>query len=75
MAADLHNKLRALGHIHAIVVIHNDVHSNRLNPATYTILKMVGEKFAAAGDGGAVWNHVVCIHIYISIHRYLYLYL
>jgi len=22
MAADLHNKLRALGHIHAIVVIH-----------------------------------------------------
>uniref|UniRef100_A0A7S3U2M3 G domain-containing protein n=1 Tax=Strombidinopsis acuminata TaxID=141414 RepID=A0A7S3U2M3_9SPIT len=59
MAADLHNKLRALGHIHAILVIHNDVHSNRLNPATYTILKMIGEKFAATGDGHSVWHHVI----------------
>ena len=46
MAADLHNKMKALGHIHAILVLHNDVHSNRLNPATYTVLKMIGEKFA-----------------------------
>ena len=48
MAADLHNKMKALGHIHAILVLHNDVHSNRLNPATYTVLKMIGEKFAKA---------------------------
>ena len=45
--------------VNAILVLHNDVHSNRLNPATYTILKMVAEKFAAAGDGGDVWKHVV----------------
>ena len=24
------------------------MHSNRLNPATYTVLKMIGEKFAKA---------------------------
>ena len=40
-------------------MIHNDVHSNRLNPATYTILKMIGEKFAATGDGHSVWHHVI----------------
>ena len=31
-----------------IVVIHNDVTSNRLNPATQTVLKMIGEKFEKA---------------------------
>ena len=34
LAADLHNKLKALRHVHAIVVLHNDILSNRLNPAT-----------------------------------------
>jgi len=57
IAADLHSKLKALGHVHAILVLHNDVISNRLNPATYQILKMIDEKFAKAG--GSVWNHVV----------------
>ena len=58
LAADLHNKLKALGTINAILVLHNDVHSNRMNPATFTILKMISEKFASAGS--SVWNHV-CI--------------
>ena len=40
MAADLHNKLKALGSVHALLVLHNDVLSNRLNPATYQILKV-----------------------------------
>jgi len=57
IAADLHNKLKALGHVHAILVLHNDVVSNRLNPATYQILKMVDEKFSKAGR--SVWDHVV----------------
>jgi len=57
LAADLHNKLKALGHVHAILVLHNDVLSNRLNPATYQILKMVDEKFKKAGT--SVWEHVV----------------
>ena len=57
MAADLHNKLKALGHVNTILVLHNDVISNRLNPATYQILKMVDEKFKKAG--GSVWKHVV----------------
>ena len=39
IAADLHQKLKALGYVHAILVLHNDVISNRLNPATYQILK------------------------------------
>jgi len=57
IAADLHNKLKAFGTIHAILVLHNDPVSNRLNPATYQILKMVDEKFAKAGT--SVWKHVV----------------
>ena len=57
IAADLHNKLKAFGTIHTILVLHNDVISNRLNPATYQILKMVDEKFAKAGT--SVWKHVV----------------
>lgn len=59
IAADLHNKLKALGTIHAILVLHNDVLSNRLNPATYTILKMIGEKFAKVESGSKVWEHVI----------------
>jgi len=57
LAADLHNKLRALGSVNAILVLHNDVVSNRLNPATYTVLKMIEEKFAKTG--GSVWKHVI----------------
>jgi len=57
LAADLHNKLKALGHVHAILVLHNDVLSNRLNPATYQILKMVDEKFQKSGT--SVWEHVI----------------
>jgi len=57
LAADLHNKLKALNYVNVILVLHNDVTSNRLNPATYTILKMVDEKFAKSGH--SVWEHVV----------------
>jgi len=57
IAADLHNKLKALGTVHTILVLHNDVISNRLNPATYQILKMVDEKFKKANT--SVWEHVV----------------
>ena len=57
IAADLHNKLKALGEVHTILVLHNDVVSNRLNPATYQILKMVEEKFQKASS--SVWEHVV----------------
>mmetsp|Transcript_9812 Transcript_9812/g.32200 ORF Transcript_9812/g.32200 Transcript_9812/m.32200 type:complete len:458 (-) Transcript_9812:399-1772(-) len=68
IAADLHNKLRAIKKVNAILVLHNDVHSNRLNPATYTILKMVAEKFAAAGDGGDVWKHVILAYAKCNSH-------
>lgn len=57
LAADLHDKLKALGHVHAILVLHNDVIGNKLNPATYALLKMVDEKFQRAGQ--SVWEHVV----------------
>lgn len=53
-AADLHNKLQALGSVNVILVLHSHVSSNRLNPATYMLLRMVQEKF-----GSSVWEHVV----------------
>jgi len=67
IAADLHNKLKALGHIHALLVLHNDVASNRLNPATYQVLKMVDEKFAKAGQ--SVWEHVVIGYSKCNAHE------
>lgn len=57
LAADLHNKLKALGHVNSILVLHNDVYSNRLNPATMEILKLVDEKFAK--NARSVWDHVI----------------
>jgi len=57
LAADMHNKLKALGHIHLIVILHNDVAANRLNPATYMVLRMLDEIFAEAKE--PVWDHVV----------------
>jgi len=59
LATDLHNKLKAFGHVHAILVLHNDVYSNRLNPATYQVLKLVDEKFKQASETSSVWNHVI----------------
>ena len=41
LAADLHNKLKAMERVDAIIVIHNDPISNRLNPATFTILQVL----------------------------------
>jgi len=57
LAADLHNKLKAIGHVHAVLVLHNDVMSNRLNPATYTMLKVIDEKFKQCGK--SVWDNVI----------------
>ena len=47
LAADLHNKLKALRHVHAIVVLHNDILSNRLNPATCAARAILGAQFSA----------------------------
>jgi len=67
LAADLHNKLKALGHVHAILILHNDVVGNKLNPATYEILKMVHEKFAKAGH--SVWDHVIIGYSKCNAHE------
>merc|ERR1719291_1571536 len=67
LAADLHNKIKEAGHIHAILVLHNAVVSNRLNPATYTVLKMAGEKFAKSG--GDVWKHVIVGYSKCNCHE------
>jgi GTP-binding protein EngB required for normal cell division len=56
-AADLYDKLKALGRVNLILVIHNDVQANRLDPATYEVLKKVNEMFAKVE--GNVWDHVV----------------
>lgn len=60
LAVDLHDKLKAIGHVHAIVVMHNDVLSNRLNPATYKILKMIDQKFAQSDQ--TVWNNTTIVY-------------
>ena len=62
-AADLHNKLKAIGTISTILVLHNQVASNRLNPATYLILKMIDEKF-----GPSVWKNVVVAYSQCNHH-------
>uniref|UniRef100_A0A7S3FDX9 G domain-containing protein n=1 Tax=Haptolina ericina TaxID=156174 RepID=A0A7S3FDX9_9EUKA len=67
LAADLHTKLKALGSVHAIVILHNDVVSNRLNPATQTVLKMVGDKFAKADS--SVWANVVVAYSKCNEHE------
>ena len=48
LAADLHNKLKALRHVHAIVVLHNDILSNRLNPATCAARAILGARNSSA---------------------------
>lgn len=62
-AADLHHKLKAMGKVHAILVLHNQVTSNRLNPATYAILQMIDEKF-----GPEVWRNVIVAYSQCNQH-------
>jgi len=67
LAADLHNKLKAMGHVDCILVLHNDVVANRLNPATYTILQMIDEKFAKTEQ--SVWENVVVAYSKCNAHE------
>lgn len=62
-AADLHNKLKAMESLNTILVLHNQVSSNRLNPATYAILQMVNEKF-----GPTIWKNVVVAYSQCNNH-------
>lgn len=62
-AADLHNKLKAMESLSTILVLHNQVSSNRLNPATYAILQMVNEKF-----GPTIWQNVVVAYSQCNNH-------
>lgn len=62
-AADLHNKLKAMESLTTILVLHNQVSSNRLNPATYAILQMVNEKF-----GPSIWKNVVVAYSQCNNH-------
>jgi energy-coupling factor transporter ATP-binding protein EcfA2 len=55
ISVDLHNKLKAIGYIDAILVLHNDVHSNRLNPLTKLLLKMLVEQF----NNIDIWNNII----------------
>lgn len=57
LVTDIHNKIKAIKTINTILVIHNDVWSNRINPITYTILKMIETKFYQADK--SIWNNVI----------------
>jgi predicted GTPase len=56
-AGDLYEKLKQMKHVNCILVLHNDVNSNRLNPATYEVLEKIDQMFAESD--GNVWNHVI----------------
>jgi len=64
-AADLHNKLKSMGHINTILICHDNVTSNRLNPATYAILQMIDEKFA----GQPIWENVIVAYTKCNAHE------
>lgn len=68
LAADFHDKLKAIGRINCLLVLHNDVISNRLNSATFAMLQMIQEKFSNMGDCGVdagnavdkpIWDNVI----------------
>ena len=59
-AGDLYNKLKCMGYINTIVVIHNDIYSNRLNPATYEILEKINEMFEQCDEN--IWDRVVIVY-------------
>eukprot|EP00928_Gymnodinium_smaydae_P023528 TRINITY_DN19385_c0_g1_i1.p1 TRINITY_DN19385_c0_g1~~TRINITY_DN19385_c0_g1_i1.p1 ORF type:complete len:418 (-),score=118.05 TRINITY_DN19385_c0_g1_i1:107-1198(-) len=56
-AGDLHDKLQKMGFVNALLVVHNDVHSNRLNPATMEILQKIDQMFSKSDTN--VWDHVI----------------
>lgn len=62
-AADLHNKLKSMESVNALVVLHNQASSNRLNPATYAILQMINEKF-----GPSIWRNVIVAYSQCNHH-------
>ena len=56
-AGDLYSKLRNMGYLNTILVLHNDIQSNRLNPSSYTLLQKIDQMFEN-GEGN-IWDHVV----------------
>jgi len=55
-ATDIHNKLKALGHVDLILILHSDPIGMRLTQPMYELLRLVDEKFRAGGR--PVWDHV-----------------
>merc|ERR1712061_680894 len=56
-ATDLHLKLQNMHHVNAILVLHKDFESNRLDPATFELLNKVSTLFEHSGRN--VWDHVI----------------
>eukprot|EP01062_Namystynia_karyoxenos_P064588 TRINITY_DN575_c0_g1_i1.p1 TRINITY_DN575_c0_g1~~TRINITY_DN575_c0_g1_i1.p1 ORF type:complete len:472 (+),score=171.50 TRINITY_DN575_c0_g1_i1:105-1418(+) len=56
-ATDLNVKLQKMGYVNAILVLHKDYQSNRMDPGTFELLKKVSTLFQKAGKD--VWSHVV----------------
>eukprot|EP00929_Paragymnodinium_shiwhaense_P019466 TRINITY_DN13259_c0_g2_i1.p1 TRINITY_DN13259_c0_g2~~TRINITY_DN13259_c0_g2_i1.p1 ORF type:complete len:424 (+),score=60.05 TRINITY_DN13259_c0_g2_i1:79-1350(+) len=66
-AADLHNKLKALESVDLILILHNDVVSNRLDPVIQEMFRLVLEKFRDAGVD--VWKHVAVAYSKCNPHE------
>jgi len=66
--ADLINKMQKLGYVNAILVIHNDIKGNRLNPATLELLEAVATRFQEDSESD-VWSHVVIGYSKCNLHE------
>ena len=64
LAADQHNKMKALGHIHTILICHDQVRTNRLKQVILDVLKMLDEK-----TEGQCWNNIVVAYTMCNEHE------
>lgn len=56
-ATDLHVKLQAMQYVNSVLVLHKDFEANRLDPATFELLRKVSTLFQKSGMN--VWEHVI----------------
>lgn len=59
-AGDLYEKLKRIGHLNTIMVLHNDITSNRLNAATFTLLEKINQMFYKSDKN--IWEHVIIVY-------------
>lgn len=59
-ACDLYTKLKRMEYLNTIIILHNDIASNRLNSATSTLLVKLDQMFEKSDKN--IWDHVVIVY-------------